>query len=94
VATAVGGSRDVLDGAGLGWLVPPDHPQALAAALAEALLDRDVARARGQASRAHALEHYALGSVAERLLTLYRALDARRGGDPAPGAAQPMEGTR
>lgn len=94
VATAVGGSREVLEGHDAGWLVPPERPEPLAAALAEALQGGDAARARGEAARARALEHYALDRVAERLLALYCALAARRGGAPAPGGCAPAEVTR
>lgn len=46
VTTPVGGIPEVVDAA-VGWLVPPEDPNALAAALAEALADPAAAAARG-----------------------------------------------
>jgi glycosyltransferase involved in cell wall biosynthesis len=88
VATAVGGSREVIASGRTGWLVEPERPDLLAAALAEALGAED-ARARGDAARTHVLAHYTLDVVADRFLTLYRALTARRGGATARALASP-----
>jgi glycosyltransferase involved in cell wall biosynthesis len=84
VATAVGGSLEVLRDGATGWLVPPEAPAALGAALAEALLDPGAA-ARGAAARAHVLAHFAMDLVADRFLTLYRTLATRRAAAPGAG---------
>jgi glycosyltransferase involved in cell wall biosynthesis len=88
VATAVGGSREVLAGRDLGWLVPPEQPTALAAALAAALSDPAAARARGGAARREVLARYTLERVADAILALYGAVLAQRG-RPAPALAAP-----
>ena len=51
VATAVGGTPEVLEDGRTGWLVPPAAPGALAGALAEALASPDEAGRRGAAAR-------------------------------------------
>jgi len=58
VATAVGGTPEVMRGGETGWLVPAADPDALAGALAEALARPDEARRRGAAAaRAVRAEH-------------------------------------
>jgi glycosyltransferase involved in cell wall biosynthesis len=54
VASAVGGVADAVIHGRTGWLVPPRDPVALAAALTEALNDRQRARAVGMAGRERA----------------------------------------
>ncbi len=76
VATAVGGSAEVLRDGTTGRLVPPDSPAALAEALAEALLE-PAASARGRAARADVLARFAMDLVADRFLALYRTLACR-----------------
>ncbi|MFL5302542.1 MAG: glycosyltransferase family 4 protein [Anaeromyxobacteraceae bacterium] len=87
VATAVGGSREVLADGETGWLVPAERPERLGAALADALSGGATAAARGEAARAHVLAHSTLDLVADRFLALYRALVAQRGRGAAPTAA-------
>ncbi|MBI5709098.1 MAG: glycosyltransferase [Candidatus Eisenbacteria bacterium] len=55
VATAVGGTPEVVRDGDTGWLVPPGSPAALADALEQALAHPDEARRRGAAAR-HAVE--------------------------------------
>jgi len=52
VATAVGGTPSVVRDGHTGWLVPPEDPIALAAAMVEAGRDGREARARGDSARA------------------------------------------
>jgi glycosyltransferase involved in cell wall biosynthesis len=77
VATRVGGSAEVLRDGATGRLVSPEKPAMLAAALAELLLDPAMASRLGVAARTRALESYSIALVAERFLTLYRAVTAR-----------------
>lgn len=51
VATAVGGTPEVVRDGETGWLVPPGSPAALADALEQALAHPDEARRRGAAAR-------------------------------------------
>lgn len=55
VTTPVSGIPEVVDEA-VGWLVPPDAPEALAAAIAEALSDPEEARRRGARGPARLVE--------------------------------------
>jgi glycosyltransferase involved in cell wall biosynthesis len=79
VATRVGGSAEVLDDGVIGRLVPPDRPDALAAGLAEALLEHVPSGHRGAAARARVLAEHGLDRIAGRFLELYQAVTARRG---------------
>ena len=72
VATAVGGNREVLEDGSTGWIVPPQSPEALAGALADALRRPDEARRRGDAARRSMLEHHSIGAMVRRHEDLYR----------------------
>ena len=76
VATAVGGTPEVLDDSS-GTLVEPGHPEALAGALGWALTS-DEARRRAERARAVVEARYGLGAVASRHLALYEALGRAR----------------
>ncbi len=52
MATAVGGTPDVVRPGETGWLVPPEQPGALAAAIVEALLDPAECARRARHGRA------------------------------------------
>jgi glycosyltransferase involved in cell wall biosynthesis len=71
VATDVGATAETggPDGA---WVVPPERPERLAAALATVLRDAVRARALGAAARARAVEGFGIEAVAARHLELYR----------------------
>jgi glycosyltransferase involved in cell wall biosynthesis len=58
VASAVSGIPEVVVDGETGWLVPPEDPPRLAAALAAALSDDAEVARRGAAGRARALERY------------------------------------
>ncbi len=77
VATRVGGSAEVLEDGVTGRLVPAESPEALAAGLAEALLERAPAARRGEAARTHVLEHHAMDAVADDFASLYRLVAPR-----------------
>ncbi len=81
VATAVGGSAEVLRDGVTGRLVPPERPEALADALVEALSD-PAAQGRARAARAEVVARYGLDRVADAFLEVYARL--RRNG-PAAG---------
>jgi glycosyltransferase involved in cell wall biosynthesis len=71
VATDVGATREAA-GPGGALLVPPEQPEALAAALGAVLADPERAVALGRAARARAVERFGIGAVADRHLALYR----------------------
>jgi glycosyltransferase involved in cell wall biosynthesis len=58
VASRVSGIPEVVEDGVTGWLVPPEDPRALAAALSEALEDQDEARRRGEAGRRRVDERF------------------------------------
>ena len=72
VATAVGGTPEVMQAGAQGWLVPPARPEALAAALEEAIRDRGEAERRGRAARRRVLEEMDIGAMVRRHEAFYR----------------------
>lgn len=58
VASRVSGIPEVVADGATGWLVPPEDPEALAAALGEALAHPEEARRRGAAGRRRVEERY------------------------------------
>lgn len=58
VASRVSGIPEVVEDGVTGWLVPPEDPRALAAALSEALEDPGEARRRGEAGRRRVDERF------------------------------------
>jgi glycosyltransferase involved in cell wall biosynthesis len=79
VATAVGGTPEVLRDGETGWLVPPADPGALADALADALARPDEARRRGAAARRAVREGMSVEAMARRHEEYYRDAVAERG---------------
>lgn len=80
VATAVGGTPEVLEDGVTGWLVPPGRPDALAAALGAALDDPAEAWRRGAAARRAVTERMGVAAMARRYEAFYREALAGRGG--------------
>jgi glycosyltransferase involved in cell wall biosynthesis len=74
VATAVGGTPEVLEDGRTGWLVPPGDPRALAAALDMALTDRAEAERRGAAAQRATRERMSIDVMVGRHERFY--LDA------------------
>jgi glycosyltransferase involved in cell wall biosynthesis len=70
VASAVGGLAEAVEHESTGLLVPPEDPDALAAALARLLEDPALGKRLGDAGPARVREHYA----AERMVEAYEAL--------------------
>jgi glycosyltransferase involved in cell wall biosynthesis len=71
VATDVGGVAEILDGGRTGWLVRAGDPGALAAAIENALADRERAREKAAAGRQRMQEHFSFSLQAERLMAVY-----------------------
>ena len=76
VATSVGGVPDVLGPEG-GWLVPPGSPDALAAALGEALTSPAVSRSRAASAMTRLQTKYAVSPWVDAHVALYREVLAR-----------------
>jgi glycosyltransferase involved in cell wall biosynthesis len=73
VATAVGGTPELVVHGETGLLVPPGDVEALAGALDELLSDPQRARRMGKAGRARAEGEFSLAASAGRVLALYTA---------------------
>jgi glycosyltransferase involved in cell wall biosynthesis len=74
VATTVGGTPDVIAHQQNGWLIPPDMPPALQAAILALLDDIPCRNKLGHRGRERVVESYSLPATAERLRTLYDQL--------------------
>ncbi len=75
-AAPTGELTRLVDLAACGWNVPPEDPSAMADAIRRAAADRADARARGEAGRAYALEHYDRAALAARFVGLVDDLAA------------------
>lgn len=76
VATAVGGTPDLVQEGVTGHLVPPDDEQALADAIARSFRDPDTAALQGQAAREYALRRFAVDTMVVQYQQLF---DSRAG---------------
>ncbi|MBI5367083.1 MAG: glycosyltransferase family 4 protein [Planctomycetes bacterium] len=74
VATAVGGTPELIEDGRTGLLVPPKHPAALAAALARVLGDRALAARLAEAGRGRAAQAFRPAETAARIVALYDGL--------------------
>jgi len=90
VATAVGGTPEVLRDGETGWLVPPGEPAALADAIEQALTRPDEARRRGAAAGRAAREELSIEAMVRRHEEFYERVAAVR----APGRGTPGGGSR
>lgn len=80
VATDHGGAREIVRPGETGWLVPPGDPDALAAALAEALsLDAGQRHALAETTVAHIRARFSREQMAEATLYVYKDILAERG---------------
>lgn len=70
VATTAGGTTDVVTDS-TGWLVPAHEPDALASALAQAILRPEEAARRGAAGRRRAVELFSMASWIDALEEIY-----------------------
>ncbi len=79
IATDHGGARETVRPGETGWLVPPDDPDALAAAIDAALrLDVEARQAMGRRAGAHARANFSRDAMCARTLAVYREVLARR----------------
>jgi len=90
VATAVGGTPEVVEEGVTGRLVPSADPAALARGVAELLASPDTARAMGLAGRRRVEEHFTFAAQAEQYLGVFRRLASGRAGGVSPLIAHPI----
>ncbi len=76
--TDVGGARDAIDHGENGWLIPPDDPAALQAALIQLLGDAELRARLGQQARQRVQNEFSLPVIAAQLRTLYEQIASRR----------------
>jgi glycosyltransferase involved in cell wall biosynthesis len=77
VATAVGGLPDVVIDGETGWLVPPRDPERLAAAILEALENRDEARRRAAAGQALVRKLFDVRRTGREIASIYAQVLSR-----------------
>src|SRR5581483_5505065 len=77
VATAVGGLPDVVIDGETGWLVPPRNPERLAAAILEALENRDEARRRAAAGQALVRKLFDVRRTGREIASIYAQVLSR-----------------
>ena len=78
VATAVGGTPDVVRDGETGWLVPPEDPSALADAIVSALSQPEERARRAHLGRELVASNYSMDAMIDRIEDLYRSLSERR----------------
>jgi glycosyltransferase involved in cell wall biosynthesis len=78
VATAVGGNPEVIGGPENGWLVPPQDPSALAAAIAAVLSDPEAAQVVAERAHARMKSRYGVETMTRQYEALYECLLSRR----------------
>jgi glycosyltransferase involved in cell wall biosynthesis len=78
VAVDRGGPAAIADDPETGWLVDPDDPDALAAAMVAAVDDGAERRRRGERARAEAVAHYSWERLGAELAELVRAVAGGR----------------
>jgi sugar transferase (PEP-CTERM/EpsH1 system associated) len=74
VATRVGGNPELMEEGRSGMLVPPADPHAMAAAIREYYLNRDMARRQGALAREIARQRFGLDVMVTNYLNLYDRL--------------------
>ncbi|MCR9197013.1 MAG: glycosyltransferase family 4 protein [Planctomycetaceae bacterium] len=80
VATDVGGTGEILIDGQTAWLVPPDSPQHLQAAISEALQHPATSAARAMAARQRICELFDIRGAAARLADFWRSVVGRTTG--------------
>ena len=75
IAVDTGGPASIVADGETGWLVPPEDPDALAAAILAAVEDPAERRRRGRNARAAVLERYTWDRVAARTAALLASVD-------------------
>jgi len=79
VATAVGGTPEVVVDGVTGFLVPPRDPQALADAILRLLRNPELRQRMGEAGRARVAAHFSIEQMVHKTEALYEQLLAEKG---------------
>jgi glycosyltransferase involved in cell wall biosynthesis len=87
VATAVGGTPEVIDDGLHGFLTPSGDPAALARRIVEALADEDRRRTMGEHGRQRVLAEFTFAVQAQQYQQLFRRLIGQRVGGRVSGVA-------
>ncbi|WP_435065524.1 glycosyltransferase family 4 protein [Halobaculum sp. EA56] len=74
VATDVGGVPEQLPSDNYGWVIPSEHPDAMADAIEAALADPDERRRRAANARNHVEEEFSLAACVRRHEEIYRSV--------------------
>lgn len=74
VATAVGGTPELVVHGVTGLLVPPEDPATLAGAMVQLIRDQELARQMGQAGRRRLEQHFSIGEMVRRTEMMYQSL--------------------
>ncbi len=77
LSTCVSAIPEVVIDGETGWLVPPRDPDAIAAALREALSDPARLWARGERGRQRLQAHFSVQAMVEHTLAVYRSLEEK-----------------
>ena len=72
IAVDRGGPSAIVDDPRTGWLVEPDDPAGLAAAIVEAVADPDDRRARGRSAREEVVGRYGWAEIGREAAALVR----------------------
>jgi glycosyltransferase involved in cell wall biosynthesis len=86
VATAVGGTPEVVVDGVNGYLVPPGDPETLAARIRDLLASKDRLQEMGFQGRQRILEHFTFPGQAQQYRRLFERLVPHRAGGPDPAA--------
>lgn len=79
IATAVGGTPEIITHGSNGWLIQPNSPAELRDAFLTVLNDPGLMKKLGENGHRHVVQNYSLEKVAEQLASFYRHLcDERR----------------
>jgi glycosyltransferase involved in cell wall biosynthesis len=92
LATAVGGNAELVEEGRTGRLVPPADPQALAAAVREYVVNREMGRRHGSAARKIAEQSFGLDVMVNNYMDLYdRVLASNRASRSGPRVGSETE---
>lgn len=84
VATGVGGNAEAVKDGVNGFVVPPEDPEALAAAISQLIANRTQAKIMGEEGRNIVVETFTSEAMMEKIVATYRRLLAARAAQARP----------